>query len=133
MYTDPISDFLTRVRNASRARKEKINMRYSKMIESVAQVLQKKGFVRSVNHQMREALRGNSMVKELVVTLYTDREPVELKRISKPGQRIYIGAEALRPVRSGFGIGIISTSKGIVADDFARKNKLGGEYICKVW
>ncbi len=108
-------------------------MRYSKLVESVGQVLQKRGFIRSINHHMRPALRGDKMVKEVVVTLYTDREPLQLKRISKPGQRIYMGSESIRPVRSGFGIGIISTSKGIVSDDIARKQKIGGEYLCKVW
>ena len=127
MLTDPIADFLTRVRNASSARKQDFIVRHSRIIKAIADVLVKKRFIANAEEEI------SGTAKEIRITLRADREPLELKRVSKPGQRIYVGHDQVKRVRNGFGIGIISTSQGVVSDDQARKEKIGGEYICEIY
>lgn len=127
MLTDPIADFLTRVRNASSARKQDFTVRYSRIIKAIADVLVQKRFIANAEEET------SGTAKEIRITLIANREPLELKRVSKPGQRIYLGHDQVRRVRNGFGIGIISTSQGVVSDEQARKQKIGGEYICEIY
>lgn len=127
MLTDPISDFLTRIRNSSRARQKYCIAKSSQMIKAIAKVLAENHFIESFYCE------GEGCVKEIKVALRQDRNPLELKRISKPGQRIYLGQEEIKRVRNGFGIGIYSTSKGILSDKQAREMKIGGEYICEIY
>lgn len=129
MLTDPIADFLTRIRNASRARRHELTVNSSRLIKSIAGVLAAKRFIAG----MEEGEAPNSAHKELRIMLRTDREPLELKRMSKPGQRIYLGYTEIPRVRNGLGLGIISTSRGVLTGEEARKEKLGGEYICEVY
>lgn len=129
MFTDSISDFLTRIRNASRARKLTLNVRSSNLLKAVSQVLMDKKFIE--NFEEQPSASGKS--KNIVITLKTDREPLELKRISKPGQRIYVGYKDIKPVRNGLGIAVISTSHGVMSGGEAFKQKLGGEYICEIY
>ena len=129
--TDPISDFLTRLRNASKAGLAQCVSPHSKLKESLAGILKAEGYVRDVAAAADE--RGH---KTLIVTLkYVDSAPVitGLKRTSTPGRRIYSGYYELPRVLNGLGLAIVSTSKGLMKDQDARRQKLGGELVCTVW
>ena len=129
--TDPISDFLTRLRNASKAGLAECVMPHSKLKESLAGILKAEGFLRAVATGTEE--RGH---KTLIVTMkYVDSAPVitGLKRTSTPGRRIYTGYSEIPRVLNGLGLSIISTSKGLMKDQDARRHKLGGELVCTVW
>lgn len=129
--TDPISDFLTHLRNASKAGLAQCVSPHSKLKESLANILKHEGYVRDVATGTDE--RGH---KTVVVTMkYVDSAPVitGLKRSSTPGRRIYSGYSEIPRVLNGLGIAIVSTSKGLMKDQDARRNKLGGELVCTVW
>ena len=129
--TDPISDFLTHLRNASKAGLAVCVSPHSKLKESLANILKHEGYVRDVAVGTGE--RGH---KTVIVTMkYVDSAPVitGLKRSSTPGRRIYAGYSEIPRVLNGLGIAIISTSKGLMKDQDARRNKLGGELVCTVW
>ena len=116
--TDPIADYLTRLRNASRVRQEKTCVPYSKMKEQISNVLLQKKYIQA--YEVKTA----GKFKEIIVSLNKwTKEPLNLKRISKPGQRIYLGTDDLPKVRSGLGTIIVSTSKGIMCGQDARKQK----------
>ncbi len=127
---DPIADMLTSIRNAQAVLKETVKIPFSKFKLELAKVLEKNGFVKKVEKKGR----GIKRVIEIKLK-YEDKTPVisGLKKISKPGQRIYAGAKEIKPVRSGYGISIISTSKGLMTDKEVRKQNIGGEVICQVW
>jgi len=129
--TDPISDFLTRLRNASKAGLAECVIPHSKLKESLANILKAEGFVRDVVAGTDE--NGHKTV--VVKMKYIDSTPVitGLKRSSTPGRRIYTGYSEIPRVLNGLGISIISTSKGLMKDQDARRNKLGGELVCTVW
>ena len=129
--TDPISDFLTHLRNASKAGLAVCVSPHSKLKESLANILKHEGYVRDVAVGTGE--RGH---KTVIVTMkYVDSAPVitGLKRSSTPGRRLYTGYTEIPRVLNGLGIAIISTSKGLMKDQDARRNKLGGELVCTVW
>ena len=129
--TDPISDFLTHLRNASKAGLAVCVSPHSKLKESLAGILKAEGFVREVAAGTDE--RGH---KTVIVTMkYVDSAPVitGLKRSSTPGRRLYTGYSDIPRVLNGLGVAIISTSKGLMKDQDARRNKLGGELVCTVW
>jgi small subunit ribosomal protein S8 len=129
--TDPISDFLTHLRNASKAGLAQCVSPHSKLKESLAGILKAEGFVRDVTTGTDE--RGH---KTVIVTMkYVDSAPVitGLKRSSSPGRRLYTGYADIPRVLNGLGLAIISTSKGLMKDQDARRNKLGGELVCTVW
>jgi small subunit ribosomal protein S8 len=129
--TDPISDFLTHLRNASKAGLAQCVSPHSKLKESLAGILKTEGFVRDV--ATGTDARGH---KTVIVTMkYVDSAPVitGLKRSSTPGRRLYTGYSDIPRVLNGLGIAIISTSKGLMKDQDARRNKLGGELVCTVW
>jgi small subunit ribosomal protein S8 len=129
--TDPISDFLTHLRNASKAGLAQCVSPHSKLKESLANILKNEGFVRDVATGADE--RGH---KTVVVTMkYVDSAPVitGIKRTSTPGRRMYSGYSEIPRVLNGLGISIISTSKGLMKDQDARRQKLGGELVCTVW
>ena len=128
--TDPIADMLNRIRNAQAVLKETVDIPISNLKYEVAKILEKGGFVSGVEK------KGKKAKKVIEITLkYNEKIPVisGLKRISKPGQRIYKRAKELKSVKGGYGIAIISTSKGLMTDKEARKQKLGGEVICEIW
>ena len=128
--TDPLADFLTRLRNASASRKTEVRMPYSKMVDQVASLLQREGFLEHVEH------KGRVPRKVLVATLkYIGGRPAleSSRRVSRPGRRFYQPYRELRSVKSGFGISIISTSEGLLTNKEARKRKMGGEILCEVW
>ncbi len=131
MYlTDPIADMLTRVRNANSAMHEKVDVPYSKMKEAVANTLKEEGFI--LNYKV--ITDGNK--KNIRIYLkYDGKERVikGLKRISKPGRRVYSSVEDMPRVLSGLGIAIVSTPKGVITDKTCRSEKVGGEVLCFVW
>ena len=129
--TDPISDFLTRLRNASKAGLAECAIPHSQLKESLAGILKAEGFIRDVTTGVDE--RGHKTV--VVIMKYVDSAPVltGLKRASTPGRRIYSGYADIPRVLNGLGIAIISTSKGLMKDQDARRHKLGGELVCTVW
>ncbi|MBU1536315.1 30S ribosomal protein S8 [Myxococcota bacterium] len=129
--TDPIADFLTRIRNGLKAGKTQVGMPSSKMKKNLASVLQKEGFIRSF------ATESSGSFETLIVELKYDeanRPAIEgLKRISKPGRRIYAKQDELPKIRYGLGIAIITTSRGVMTDKEARTQNIGGEVICSIW
>ena len=128
--TDPIADMLTRIRNAVKAKHTIVDVPYSKVKNEIAKILLDEGFVADI-----ETVE-NGVNKNIRITLkYKDSKSViqGLKRISKPGLRIYAEKEELPRVLNGLGIAIISTSKGIVTDKVARKNNVGGEVMAYIW
>jgi len=128
MNTDPIADYLTRIRNASRAKHSSTRIPYSRLKENISKVLLERKIIEG--YKVNKA--GN--FKEIEVTLKDwDREPLAIKRVSKPGQRIYIGSKNIKAVKNGLGVLILSTSKGIMTGEQARKAKLGGEAICEIF
>ena len=130
MVTDPIADMLTRVRNANQMRYKEVEVPASKMKNEIARILKSEGFI--VDYKVKK----NNIQDILVLSLkYVDKERVitGLKRISKPGLRVYVKAEEVPSVLNGLGIAIISTSKGVMTDKEARANSLGGEVLAYVW
>jgi len=129
--TDPLADSLTQIRNASRARLEKTDLRDSRMTRAVVDLLKQEGFIlnfRVIEATPRAALR--------VYLKYTkDRKPVmtQIVRVSTPGLRKYIGVQQIPQVYRGLGLSILSTPKGVLTDAQARAQKVGGELLCRVW
>lgn len=131
MMTDPISDMLTRIRNAGRARHAETRCPASNLKQAVANVLSTEGFIGGVH------VEGEGVEKELVLNLrYSEDGRVmidEIHRVSTPGRRVYVGSNEVRRVRNGLGMAIISTSKGVMCDRDAREAGIGGEVLCEVW
>ena len=129
--SDPLGDMLTRIRNAQRAQKSTVRSPASKLRERVLDVLKREGYIR--NYETIDVRPG---IKELSIELkYHNGEPVirEIKRVSKPGRRVYSGVKDLPKVYNGLGIAIISTPRGVVSDAEARELKVGGEILCTVF
>jgi small subunit ribosomal protein S8 len=129
--TDPIADLLTRVRNALTARHERVDIPSSKVKVSIARIMKEEGFIKNF-----KILKDNKQGVLRIFLKYNDEnKPVikGLKRVSKPSRRVYVGASDIPPVLSGLGVGIISTSKGIMSDREARRQKVGGEMMCSIW
>jgi len=131
--TDPIADMLTRIRNASRARHQRVSVPWSKSKENILRILIEEGYLKD-QKRVKAALGGGD---DIVIQLKFDREsrPIiaGLKRVSSPGRRVYVSAKAMAPVRKGLGIHVLSTPKGILVDREAQKANVGGELICSVW
>jgi small subunit ribosomal protein S8 len=128
MFNDPISDLLTRIRNAQSARKASVVMPHSKLKQQVAEILKDNGFVEGVKVSEHEGF------KSLEVTLKPDCETItSLQRVSKPGRRVYSKAADIPVVLGGRGLVIVSTSAGVMTGRQAHRQGLGGELICKVW
>ncbi len=128
--TDPISDFLTRIRNAAKAKKVRVDIPASKMKISLAEILKKQNFIR--DYQVVEDNKQNIIS---IILRYTDGESAisGLKRASTPGLRIYKNAKDLPRVLNGLGVAVISTSKGLLTDKDARQQSIGGEVVCYIW
>ena len=129
--TDPIADLLTRIRNANAAKHESVSIPASNMKKAICQILLDEGYIKEMKVE-DDGLQGN-----IVVTLKYDENKTRiiqgLKRISKPGLRIYAGVEDMPRVRKGLGTAIVSTSKGVMTDKQARKLGVGGEVLAYVW
>jgi small subunit ribosomal protein S8 len=133
MMTDPIADMLTRIRNAVRVERPVVDMPLSKVKRGVAEVLKREGYI----WDFHEESDGDKPQKQLFIDLKYgpngERVIRHIKRVSKPGRRVYSRSTDLKPVLNGLGISIISTSRGVISDREARQKKLGGEVLCELW
>jgi small subunit ribosomal protein S8 len=131
MMTDPIADMLTRIRNASMARHDRIEMPHSKLKEHVASVMKSEGYLDDV----RVSEADDSKLLTLVLRYGRDRQSAidGLKRVSTPGRRVYVRHDRIDRVCSGMGISILSTSRGVMTDRDARRQRVGGELLCEIW
>lgn len=129
--TDPLSDMLTRIRNALIAKKRTVAMPASKMKERIAEILCEEGFLSSVSRTDQ----GGKESLVLDLRYADDNRPViqSLRRLSRPGQRRYVRHDTIPKIRSGLGVAILSTSRGVMTDSRAREVGVGGELICEVW
>ena len=125
--TDPIADMLTRIRNANQMRNKEVAMPTSKMKVEIARILDTEGFIENYT------VKDNILTLTLKYGQNKERVITGLKRISKPGLRVYAGADEIPYVLYGLGIAIISTPKGVMTDKLARKNNVGGEVIAYIW
>ncbi|MFR6641284.1 MAG: 30S ribosomal protein S8 [Christensenellales bacterium] len=131
VVTDPIADLLTRIRNALTAKHETVTVPASKMKKSIVDILVEEGFVQGA--EVVETEKDNDIVITLKYGKKGEKVISNLKRISKPGLRVYCGAEQLPRVLGGLGVAIISTSKGVMTDKAARAQNIGGEVLAYVW
>jgi len=131
--TDPIADMLTRIRNANAAMFDSVKMPSSKLKENLAKVLEREGFIAGYRISQVEGKPGSTL--EITLKYSEDRQKtiVGLKRVSKPGLRIYKKSDQMPKVLGGVGVAVVSTSHGLMTDREARKAKLGGEVLCYVW
>ncbi len=127
MHTDPIADLLTRIRNASKAHHHFVTAPHSKIKESLLTIMVEKGFIDSYK------VEGEGKLKVVTISLKEELQDINLRRVSKPGQRIYVKRDELKKIRSGLGISILSTSKGLMTNSEARKQNMGGELICEIY
>ncbi len=130
MLTDPIADMLTRIRNGNLIKAEKVDIPASRMKLEIAKILKEEGFIRAY-----KILKDKKQGILRISLKYMDNNSVisGLKRISKPGRRVYTGYQNVPEVMGGFGITILSTPKGIVTDSYCKKEKVGGEVLCYIW
>lgn len=131
MMTDPIADMLTRIRNANQARLQQVDMPCSKLKTQIARILHTEGYIASYRVLEEEGPQGTLRIK-LKYGPNNERVIRSLERVSKPGRRIYVSRRTLPRVQSGLGVAIVSTSRGVMSDQDARKLGVGGEVICTV-
>ncbi len=131
MMTDPIADMLTRIRNAVRIERPKVEMPSSKVKRGLAEVLKREGYI--WDWKEVDAEPANRLEIELKYGPNGERVIRHIKRVSKPGRRVYSGASNLKPILNGLGISIISSSRGVISDREARQKKVGGEVLCELW
>ncbi|MCA9594606.1 MAG: 30S ribosomal protein S8 [Myxococcales bacterium] len=133
MMTDPISDMLARIRNAALARHEMTHIPHSRLKKSVAEILKAQGYIADVRSEKWGPQQRESIT--VVLKYGRDRKCAfqGLRRVSKPGRRVYVGHDSIPRVLSGLGVAILSTPQGLMTDADARKNKVGGEVLCEVW
>ena len=131
MMTDPIADMLTRIRNANKAKFDKVEIPSSKIKVNIAKILKDEGYIRNFN----VASDNKQGMLQIVLKYEGKGEAIisEIKRVSKPGCRMYVNKDDIPMIRSGLGLAILSTSKGILSDKEARKQQVGGEVICTFW
>ncbi|RJR17089.1 MAG: 30S ribosomal protein S8 [Nitrospiraceae bacterium] len=131
MMTDPIADMLTRIRNANMAKLEKVDVPASKLKIELTKILKEKGFIKSFK-VVRDRKQG---VIRIALKYFEGQEKAitGMKRVSKPGRRIYVDKTDIPRVMGGYGIAILTTSKGIKTDDICRREGIGGEVLCNVW
>jgi small subunit ribosomal protein S8 len=129
--TDPVADFLTRIRNAHRARHQKLDAPASKLKSEIARILKEEGYI--ANYKPVEE-NGQQLLR-VYLKYGTDNTAAirDLKRVSKPGCRVYVGKEEIRRVQGGLGISIMTTPKGVMTGRQARREGVGGEILCEVW
>ncbi|MEO8801037.1 MAG: 30S ribosomal protein S8 [Polyangiaceae bacterium] len=136
MMTDPISDMLTRIRNGALARHDRVNMPHSVLKERIGYVLKSEGYVEDVH--VADAPEGEPKGKRILsIVLRYGREKQSaidgIRRVSSPGRRVYVPHDRIPRVVSGMGVSILSTSRGVMTDKEARKQRVGGELLCEVW
>ena len=131
MVTDPIADMLTRIRNANQMRYKEVEVPASKIKLEIARILKEQGFIN--DYKVKKNDVQNIMVLNLKYGEHKERVITGLKRISKPGLRVYANAEEMPKVLNGLGIAVVSTSKGVMTDKEARQNNVGGEVLAYIW
>ena len=131
MTTDPIADMLARIRNAALARHESTRMPSSQIKHKIAEILKSEGYIADV----RMDSQGERPVLQLVLKYGRDRAIAfqGIRRVSRPGRRVYVGHDRIPRVLSGLGIAILSTSRGLMTDREARRQRVGGELLCEIW
>lgn len=129
--TDPVADFLTRIRNAMRSRHQKLDVPASRLKSEIARILKEEGYI--ANFKPTE--EGGQKVIRVYLKYGPNNEAVirDLKRISRPGCRVYLGRDEIRRVQGGLGISIMTTPKGVMTGRQARREGVGGEILCEVW
>lgn len=129
--TDPIADFLTRIRNAHLAKHDRLDVPASKIKVEICRILKEEGYIR--NFRVMEGEPANTL--RILLRYTSEGQPSirHMARVSKPGRRVYRGADDIKPVRNGLGLGIFSTSRGVISDRLARDQRVGGEYLCELW
>ena len=133
MLTDPVADMLTRIRNANKALHDTTSMPTSKLKEQIARLLKEEGYIRVYHVEDLDGVPYRTLVVELKYGRSRERVLTDLKRISKPGRRVYARKDRLPRVLGGMGTAIMSTSRGLVTSRTAEKEGIGGEVICFVW
>jgi small subunit ribosomal protein S8 len=131
--TDPIADMLTRIRNANSAMFDSVKMPNSKLKENLAKVLEREGFIAGYSVETVDGKPGTTLSIDLKYSEDRKRTIIGIKRVSKPGLRIYKKSDQMPKVLGGVGVAVVSTSAGLMTDREARKQKLGGEVLCYVW
>ena len=132
MMTDPIADLLSRIRNASLARHDRVTLPLSNLKRAVAELLQKEGYVADV--QVNPESRPMPTLTIMLKYGRDRRSAIDgLRRVSRPGRRVYVRHDRIPQVLHGLGVAVLSTSHGVMSDKEARRNKLGGELLCEVW
>ena len=129
--SDPTADMLTRIRNAQKAKFNRVDIPGSKLKTELARVLKEEGYIRNYKF-IKDKKQG---ILRLYLKYSDDKSPVMLKleRVSKPSRRVYVKGKDVKPIYSGMGVAILSTSKGIMTDKQARKENVGGEVLCTIW
>ena len=133
MLTDPVADMLTRIRNANKALHDRTEMPTSKLKVELARILKEEGYIRDFHVAESEGRPHKTLVIELKYGRSRERILTDLKRVSKPGRRIYAGKDRLPRVLGGMGTAILSTSRGVITSRTAEREGIGGEVICFVW
>jgi small subunit ribosomal protein S8 len=130
----PIANMLIEIKNAQSRNREEINVPFSNVKFAIAQVLKNKGLIGEVETKKKKGRKGELNFIRIGLKYDNGAGVIsEIKMVSKPSRRVYAGKDELKPVRNGFGVSVVSTSKGIMAGDDARKARLGGEVICEIW
>jgi small subunit ribosomal protein S8 len=131
MMTDPVADMLARIRNANKAMHEQVEMPVSRMKHEIARILKEEGYIR--DYQVRKGESFDTLVIDLKYGRNRERVLTDLKRVSKPGRRVYARKDRLPRVLGGMGTAILSTSSGLVTSRTAQERGIGGEVVCFVW
>ncbi len=129
--TDPLSDMFTRIRNGSKARFEKVDVPSSKLKKEIARVLKEEGFVK--NYKVITANQQHEMIRIFLRYDSNRKGVIHLRRVSRPGRRVYVGNDKIPSVMGGLGVAILSTPKGVLTDKESRNAHVGGEVLCYVW
>ena len=131
MLTDPIADMLTRIRNAVLIKSEKVDIPASRMKLDIAKILKEEGFIRAYKI-LKDKKQG---ILRITLKYTSDNDAIisGLKRISKPGRRVYVDKDKIPTVMGGVGISVLSTSRGVLGDKICRREKVGGEVLCHIW
>ena len=131
--TDPIADMLTRIRNANVAMHDDVTMPSSRLKEALAAVLQKEGYIQAFRVDQEEGKPSKTLTIDMKYSEARERVITGIRRVSKPGLRVYTKADAVPRVLGGLGVAVVSTSKGLLTDREARRQRIGGEILCYVW
>lgn len=131
--TDPIADLLNRIRNAHLAKHDRLDLPGSRIKVEICRLLKEQGYIE--DFQLVEGGESQKSSLRLILRYTSTGEPLirHMRRVSKPGRRVYHGADEIQPVLNGLGVGIVSTSQGLLTDQEARKRRLGGEILCEIW